>query len=597
MSHNKLPPIIVAGGGHSGIEAAHAIARMGMRVIIITMDPKSIGRMSCNPAIGGLAKGHLVKEIDALGGLMGFFADAACLQFKTLNKSKGRAVWSPRAQVDKIKYSRLISEHLNKNNNISVLKGEITGFVTKNKIITHARLADKSSLKCSALIITSGTFLNGLIHTGDATYRAGRLGEKPSAGLSEELSDHGFNLSRLKTGTPPRLLKNSIDFSCTEKSLGENTPFPFSLLTKRPFLPMNDLCYIVNTNTDLHEIINDNVNLSPMYSGKIKALGPRYCPSIEDKIVRFNDKPSHQLFLEPEWKDSEQIYLNGFSTSLPQYIQRRALTTIKAFKNVKFIRPGYAIEYDYLPSRQLKSTLETKHIGGLFSAGQINGTSGYEEAAAQGLIAGINAALYSKKEDPFILSRCDAYIGVLIDDLVTKLLEEPYRMFTSSAEFRISLRPDNASTRLTKKAHNIGLIEKQRHLVFKKYSDSATSCTNLLNNSKRPLKREILQNKTNYHDISLLDDFSSFSPECIFMCETDIKYEGYIKRELFRLQKINSLESKPIPQTINYKIVKNITNEAKEKLFLIKPETLGQASRIGGVTPADIAALSIHLRF
>ena len=591
-------PIIIAGAGHAGIEAALAISRMGGNVLLVTLDTNAIGRMSCNPAVGGLAKGHLVKEIDAFGGAMGFFADQSCLQFKTLNKSKGRAVWSPRAQVDKIKYAGSISAFVKSQKNIQIKEGEIVGFDSKNEKIVSATLKSKEKIKCSALIITSGTFLNGLIHIGLETFRAGRFGEKPSTGLTETLSKQGFKTGRLKTGTPPRLLADSIDWKLTEIAKGEDNPFSFSINTPKPFNPPNHNCHIVYTEKNTHNEIECNINKSAMFSGKISGVGPRYCPSIEDKIIRFQDKPFHQLFIEPEWYNSKQIYLNGFSTSLPKEIQLNALKTIPAFKNVQFIRPGYAIEYDYMVPSQLKRTLESKTIKGLFSAGQINGTSGYEEAAAQGLIAGINAHNHTTGNAPLIISRDLGYIGVLIDDLTTKDINEPYRMFTASAEHRLLLRPDTSLLRLSGLAKKHNTLTRAQAKNIDSFTKSYSLCLDYLKkdkNKKQSLFNQILRNKTNYTELSNIKDLKNEATEALFSAETYIKYEGYIKRENERLEKTRRLENRKIAANFSYMDTPNLSNEAREKLSSLKPETLGQASRIAGVKPSDIAAIAVSL--
>lgn len=591
-------PIIIAGAGHAGIEAALAISRMGGNVLIVTLDINAVGRMSCNPAVGGLAKGHLVKEIDAFGGAMGYFADMSCLQFKTLNKSKGRAVWSPRAQVDKIIYANSISAFVKSQKNIQIKEGEVVSFDSKNGKIISATLKSKEKVKCSALIITSGTFLNGLIHIGLETFKAGRFGEKPSTGLTETLNKHGFKTGRLKTGTPPRLLADSINWELTETAKGEDNPFSFSINTPKPFNPPNYNCHIVYTDKNTHNQIEGNISKSAMFSGKISSVGPRYCPSIEDKIIRFQDKPFHQLFIEPEWINSKQIYLNGFSTSLPKETQLNALKTIPAFNNVQFIRPGYAIEYDYMVPSQLKRTLESKTIKGLFSAGQINGTSGYEEAAAQGLIAGINAHNYTTNKTPLYISRNLGYIGVLIDDLTTKDINEPYRMFTASAEHRLLLRPDTSLIRLSGLAKKHNTLTQAQTKNIDSFIKSYNFCLDYLKNDKNKkesLFNQILRNKTNYLRLSRRKGLENENIEALFSAETYIKYEGYIKRENERLEKTRQLENRKIGVEFSYAEIPNLSNEAREKLSSLKPETLGQASRIAGVKPSDIAAIAIYL--
>jgi len=601
----KTNPIIIAGGGHAGIEAALAISRMGNKVTIITLDPKSIGRMSCNPAIGGLAKGHIVKEIDALGGIMGVAADYAGIQFKTLNKSKGRAVWSPRAQVDKLKYTQFIQKTITNDKNITVIGGEIVDFSVSNCKVSSVTLKNNDIYSCHSLIITAGTFLNGLIHIGTRKFRAGRMGEKPAIGLTESLINKEFSVGRLKTGTPPRLLKKSIDWEKTQLAPGDETPTPFSINSTQGFNPVNEPCHIVDTNLNVHKYLKENLQKSAMFSGQIGGVGPRYCPSIEDKIIRFASRDSHQLFLEPEWTNSDQIYVNGFSTSMPESIQKMALRQVPALKNVEFIRPGYAIEYDYFPSSQLKSTLETKSINGLYLAGQINGTSGYEEAAAQGLIAGINACSTQKGLDHFVLRRSNSYIGVLIDDLITKTIDEPYRMFTSRAEHRLSLRPDTASLRLTDLGIKWGLIKDKQISKFIQFKNEVCEVKNFLkktksdlySESKEPLQKTILKNTATITQIqnnhTELSDFNSLS---LFTAETDLKYQGYVDIENRRILQFNKIENIKIPQKINYSKLTSMSAESIIKLEMVRPETLGQATRIAGVRASDISILSIAIK-
>ena len=595
--------IVIAGGGHAGLEAAFAISRMGGSCTIVTMDSSAVGRLSCNPAMGGLGKSHLVKEIDALGGVMGYCSDLAGIQFKMLNKTKGRAVWANRIQLDKKLYPLHIKKLLKKNQNIKVVSGEVVDFLVQNNKITQVILKNNLSINCSALIITCGTFLNGLIHIGERSFPAGRMGEKPAKGLTEALNKHGFKLGRLKTGTPPRLLASSIDWTLTKESPGDKKPTPFSLYSKRPLKVRQEPCYIVDTNTGVHNIINKNIKKSPMFSGKIKGVGPRYCPSIEDKIYRFSDNPSHMLFLEPEWSDSNQIYLNGFSTSLPETTQIEALRQISALKNVEFIRPGYAIEYDYSPPYQLKNTLMSKGVDGLFFAGQINGTSGYEEAAAQGLIAGINSFLYTKKEGPFVLSRQESYIGVMIDDLITTHLDEPYRMFTSRAEHRLFLRSDNCYSRLYTKAASTNLLmKKQKNLCEKllKLEGLVGSWANKnnisLENRSIKYKKFLKRPNTSIFDF-IPKEFTKkqFFEEAAFNVETTIKYEGYINNELKRIKTAQRLEHLVIPKNFNYNSLQGLSTESKTRLNKVLPQTLGQASRISGIRPTDITLIGLHL--
>ena len=603
MLENKQ--IIIAGGGHAGIEAALAIQKRGYSCIMVTMNKDAIGRLSCNPAIGGLAKGHLVREIDALGGIMGLLADDTTLQHKILNKSKGRAVWSPRSQVDKIKYTQKIQKLIASSKKIHVIEDEVVNFVVKNKKIASVLLKSGKNLNCKALIVTCGTFMSGLIHIGHKSFKGGRMGEKRSYGLTESLINFGFTINRLKTGTPPRAYTNSIDWDRLEIADGEKKPQPFSMFTPKPFVPKNIPCYLAYTTKKTHNIIKKNINSSAMFSGKISGIGPRYCPSIEDKVVRFEDKPQHQLFLEPEWENSNQIYINGFSTSLSEKVQLQALQSIKGLENIKLIRPGYAIEYDYFPSHQLKSSLETKKISGLFFAGQINGTSGYEEAAAQGLLAGINSVSYITKKRFLVLKRSESYIGVMIDDLITKSINEPYRMFTSRSENRLSLRAETAPLRLGPIAMRYNLYTKTQGLVFKKFQNSYKELIKKIkkeryvyNGKTEPLysllkRPEVLLNKLKGVGVEKICD--SFDNDVVFAVETAIKYEGYEIREKKRNEKIKSLENQKIPINVNYQKMVNLSSESKEKLALVRPQTVGQASRIDGVRSSDLAVLLIYL--
>jgi len=597
--------ILIAGGGHAGIEAAAAISKMGHKCTMVTMDSSAIGRMSCNPAIGGLAKGHLVKEIDALGGLMGLVADQSTIQNKILNKSKGRAVWSPRSQIDKIKYTKIIQETIYNDDNIKIIEDEVLDFNIVNNKVVSAVLKGRGDIKCSALIITCGTFMSGLIHIGNRSFKGGRIGEKRSYGLTESLLNKGFKVGRLKTGTPPRVNKDSINFSKLEVAGGELKPMPFSMFTPKPFKPKNLDCYLAYTTKKTHKIIKENINLSSMFAGNIEGVGPRYCPSVEDKIIRFADKDRHQLFLEPEWEGANQIYVNGFSTSLPEGVQKKALRSIKGLEEVEFIRPGYAIEYDYIPTYQLRATLESKNIKGLFCAGQINGTSGYEEAAAQGLVSGINAVHRLCGTTPLILSRATSYIGVLIDDLVTKHIDEPYRMFTSRAENRLSLRADTAPLRLCDIAIQNNMLTANQIDVYKDFSNNYNKLNSLVSKTKLLYNRdkvglsdfikrpEITFSKIDDKNIkNLLDQFDN---DVVFSVETAIKYAGYEKRELERIQKIKKLDGLVIPKETKFHSIPNLSNESIEKLSVVKPETLGQASRIAGVRPSDVAVLSIYL--
>ena len=598
MLENK---IAIIGGGHAGVEAALAISRMNHSCYLITMDHKSIARMSCNPAIGGLAKGHLVREIDALGGIMGLAADKTSIQFKTLNKSKGRAVWSPRAQVDKIEYSKYVRNTILKDKNIHIISDEAVDILVDKSSVSGIRLKSGNTLHVESLIVTTGTFLRGKIHIGKSAYEAGRFAEPPSKGITESLIGLGFETYRLKTGTPPRLLASSINWEALDLALGDEKINYFSIKTKPSFQSPNIPCYIAKTNAKTHEILKNNLNRSPMYSGQINAIGPRYCPSVEDKVVRFADKESHQLFLEPEWNNSKQIYVNGFSTSMPEEVQIKSLKSIKGLENIELIRPGYAIEYDYFPSRQLKSTLETKKIKGLFLAGQLNGTSGYEEAAAQGLVAGGNSAHYTNNNKPMVLKRSESYIGVLIDDLITKEINEPYRMFTSRAEHRLFLRQDNADFRLSEIGIKNNLLQPNHLSLFNQYKQDYSELKKTLRKQTivEKGKKYSLWNYLKRPEVQINNiagfDFSKHNPRVLFSIESEAKYEGYINIQSQRNKKIKKLENMLIPKDLNFSTIKNLSLESIEKLNLVQPETLGQASRIGGVRQSDIATLSFYL--
>jgi len=607
--------VVVVGGGHAGVEAANITANLKQKVCMVSMDRGAVGRMSCNPAIGGVAKGQLVRELDVLSGLMGEAADASALQYKMLNTSKGRSVWSPRAQIDKRVYEKQISSTILSNKNITFLKGEVVSLTIKNNVVYGVVLRSGEQIKTKTVVLTCGTFLSGLIHIGERKISAGRMGESNSEGITSFLSSIGLKTMRLKTGTPPRLLKSSIDWEQTKIDLGDKNPTPFSHFTSN-FFPKNTPCHIVRTNKNCHEIISRNIFKSPMYTGEILGVGPRYCPSIEDKIDRFSNQESHMLYLEPEWENSDQIYLNGYSTSLPESVQLSSLKKIKAFEKVEFLRPGYAIEYDCFSPAQLKSTLESKDISGLFFAGQINGTSGYEEAATQGLMAGINVVSHIKNEEPLVLSRSDGYIGVLIDDLITKDTEEPYRMFTSRAEHRLVLRYSNADERLLEKSKKHGLLSqkkidillskiktKQKILKTAKKSISSDTVKNL--NLKQKIKIEKYVKRPSVELRLVLEKEGLLTGpgkkpdwlylEALFEAETEIKYEGYIKRHLTQLKNELKNESQPIDVCFNYSEVVGLSTEAKEKLCLVRPQTLGQASRVSGVRSSDISILMINL--
>ncbi len=620
MKHKEYD-IIVVGGGHAGAEASLAAARLGNKTLLITLDKNKISTMSCNPAIGGLAKGHLVAEIDALGGEMGKVIDQTGLQFQILNKSKGRAVWSPRAQADKIQYSRLMSKIINSTENLDILEDLAIEIDVDNHQISSVKTENNGIISCSALILTCGTFLNGLMHVGNQKIKGGRWNERSSYGLTESLQKFGIQSGRLKTGTPPRIHRDSIDFHKMEIQYGDENPTPFSIQTKN-FDPPNIPCYMTKTNQKTHQHIYDIMDTIPLFSGQIQGTGPRYCPSIELKLKRFADKESHLLFVEPEWKDADQYYINGFSTSIPLEDQKKSLRTIPGLERAEFIYPGYAIEYDYFPSSQLYRTLETKIIKNLFLAGQINGTSGYEEAAALGLMAGINASRKINNQEEFILGRGDAYIGVLIDDLITKNPSEPYRMFTSRAEYRLLLRFDNADRRLGRFGYQIGLLPKNiyQQIQFREntinkvieYIKSKHYSPKDINpiikdkgentiNSGTTLNKIIKRQPVHFSDIihllpdELQKDISK-DKKISGQIETDTKYEGYISRNLQLLETVKKQEKIKIPKNIDYNKINTITTEAREKLTIIQPETLGQASRIPGVSPADITALTIRLK-
>ena len=618
MKQTKKHDLIVCGGGHAGVEAALIAAKLGSSVLMITLDAQAVGRMSCNPAIGGLAKGQIVKEIDVLGGIMGLATDASGLQFKILNKTKGKSVWSPRAQVDKREYEKFVSSHINKN--ITVFEGEVVGVRVKSGRVAGVVLRDKSTFESPCVVLTCGTFLSGLIHVGQKKIRAGRMGEGAAEGITESLVSLGFKTSRLKTGTPPRLDKRTIDWKKTVLVSGDKKPLPFSYRTKH-FNPQSLPCHLVQTNMESKNVIKKNLLESPMYSGDVDGVGPRYCPSIEDKISRFPHHDSHTLFLEPEWYLSDQIYVNGFSTSLPENIQLEALRTIPALEHVKFFRPGYAIEYDFFPPAQLKSTLETKLVGGLFFAGQINGTSGYEEAAAQGLLAGINATTKIKNKEPLTLGRDDAYIGVMIDDLITKDTAEPYRMFTSRAEYRILLRFSNAPSRLLSYSKKFGLLSKGDLGAIEKREAMLSKTVKSLSNklipgdinrvlkaaNETPIKTPtsiaaiLRRPKINIKNIpkgayqrpSVRTSMAQQEEEILIEAESTIKYEGYIKRQENQIKHIKKHESQKIPPETNYKKILGLSNEAQEKLTFVKPQTLGQASRVSGISPADTSILAV----
>ena len=616
---SKTYNVIVVGGGHSGCEAAAAAANLGSSVLLVTMNMQTIAQMSCNPAMGGVAKGQIVREIDALGGYSGIITDKTMIQFRMLNRSKGPAMWSPRAQSDRMRFAEEWRLALESIENIDFWQDMVTDLIVENGRVIGVKTGMEILIKADSVILTNGTFLNGTIHIGEKQFGGGRTGERAATGLTACLNALGFESGRMKTGTPPRVDGRSLDYSKMEEQAGDINPSKFSFLDT-PQLQTQRSCHITYTNEKVHDILRTGFEKSPMFNGRIQGLGPRYCPSIEDKIERFSERNRHQIFVEPEGWDTVEVYVNGFSTSLPEDVQHQAIRLIPGFEKSKIFRPGYAIEYDYFPPTQLKRSLETKIVKGLYFAGQINGTTGYEEAACQGLMAGINAHRQTNGEEPIILGRSEAYIGVLIDDLVTKGTDEPYRMFTSRAEYRILLRQDNADLRLTQKGREIGLVDDQRLskldekirntkealTYFEKESINPENINKTLkNNNSSPIKQKnkvgkiLSRPQIKLEDIlnikSIQEKTKKISREGLEQAEIQIKYQGYINREKENALKLNRLEKIKIPIDFDFKKIKAISSESKEKLDHIKPETIGQAARISGVSPSDINILLVFM--
>jgi len=613
--------VIVVGGGHAGAEAAAAAANMGSKTLLVTMNLQTIGQMSCNPAMGGIAKGQIVREIDALGGYSGIVTDHSAIQFKMLNKSKGPAMWSPRAQNDRMRFAEEWRLLLERTPNCDFYQEMVTGLLVKHGKVYGVKTSLGLEIKSKSVVLTNGTFLNGLIHIGEKQLGGGRAGEKASTGITEQLRDLGFESGRMKTGTPPRVDGRSLNYDAMIPQPGDRIPEKFSYL-KTPALKRQRDCHMTHTSAVVHDLLREGFNRSPMFNGRIKSLGPRYCPSIEDKINRFSDKDSHQIFVEPEGWDTVEVYVNGFSTSLPEDVQAKALRSVKGFENVKFFRPGYAIEYDYFPPTQLKHTLETKLVENLYFAGQINGTTGYEEAASQGLMAGINAHLKCKEKESFILQRDEAYIGVLIDDLITKGTEEPYRMFTSRAEYRTLLRQDNADLRLTPKGYEIGLAKEER---LKRMEDKAAKSVSFVNFFKdtsvlpkdiNPILEKLdaslvkqsdkmfkvfsrpqvtMNHMLELKSVSEYVTTNGLDREVLEQAEIQVKYSGYIAKEKNNADKLQRLENVKIPANFDYSKLQSLSYEAREKLSAIQPVTIAQASRVSGVNPSDISVLLVYL--
>lgn len=619
---NEIYDVIVVGAGHAGSEAAAAAANMGSKTLLITMNLQNIAQMSCNPAMGGIAKGQIVREIDALGGYSGIVSDTSAIQFKMLNKSKGPAMWSPRVQSDRMRFAEDWRMLLEGTPNLDFYQDMVSGLVIENHKVAGVKTSLGITIKAKSVVLTNGTFLNGLIHIGDKNFGGGRAGERAATGITEQLVTLGFESGRMKTGTPPRVDGRSLDYSKMVEQPGDANPEKFSYLDITKPLDKQRSCYMTYTSLQVHDLLREGFDRSPMFNGRIKSLGPRYCPSIEDKINRFADKDSHQLFIEPEGWNTCEVYVNGFSTSLPEDVQFKALRSVVGFENVKFFRPGYAIEYDYFPPTQLKHTLETKLVEGLYFAGQINGTTGYEEAASQGLMAGINASLKTQDKDPFMLQRDEAYIGVLIDDLITKGTEEPYRMFTSRAEYRTLLRQDNADIRLTPKGFSLGLASEKRLIRMEEKHDAAAKFVSffetqsvapdiinpILSSKKSAVVKQsgklfkvFARPNIEMDDIRKVESVETYiqtnhlDREMIEQTEIQVKYSGYIAKEKNNADKLTRLEYVKIPANFDYSQIKSMSYEAREKLKKIQPTTVSQASRISGVSPNDISVLLVYM--